>query len=177
MKRIIEGARYLPIVSVIGMLLGAITSLFIGVVKTVSMIYAAINNFKDSEQVLYLLFESLDFFLVATALIVIAISLYELFIGILEVPDWMLVKDLTELKAKFTFVIIPVMAVKFVQKILKFEDSLDTLYYGLAIASVTIALTAFNWSSMKEKESKIYEKEHDDGDETRAEDLKHHHKE
>ena len=108
----------------------------------------------------------------ATALIVIAVGLYELFIGVLEVPDWMFVKDLTELKAKFTFVIIPVMAVKFVQKILKFDNAADTLYYGLAIASVTIALTAFNWASIKEKESKIYEKEHDSGEEIRAEDLK-----
>ena len=61
----------------------------------------------------------------------------------------MLVKDLTELKAKFTFVIIPVMAVNFVQKILKYEDAVDTLYYGLGIATVAFALTAFNFVSIK----------------------------
>jgi len=117
------------------------------------------------------LFEALDCFLVATALIVVAISLYELFIGGLEVPDWMLVRDLTELKAKFTFVIIPVMAVKFVQKILKYDNAIDTLYYGLGIAAVALALTAFNFISIKEKEAKEVEKEKDDGSETRAEDL------
>ena len=175
MKWIVEKSLYLSIIAVIGMLIGAVVSIGVGVVKTVSMVYVAITTYKDAEQILYLLFEALDFFLVATALIVIAISLYELFIGVLEVPDWMLVKDLTELKAKFTFVIIPVMAVKFVQKILKFEDSVDTLYYGLAIAAVTLALTAFNWASMKEKESKAIEKEHDNGNEIRAEDI--HHKE
>ena len=171
MKWLVERSRYLPIVSVFGMLIGAIVALFLGAVKTVQVVQTALTDFKESEPTLYVLFEALDCFLVATALIVVAISLYELFIGGLEVPDWMLVKDLTELKAKFTFVIIPVMAVKFVQKILKYEDAVDTLYYGLGIAAVALALTAFNFISIKEKEAKEAEKQLEDGSETRAQDL------
>ncbi|MCD9188684.1 MAG: YqhA family protein [Pyrinomonadaceae bacterium] len=172
MKWLIERSRYLPIVSVLGMLTGAIAALFLGAVKTFELIKTVIGNYHESEPSLYVLFEALDCFLVATALIVVAVSLYELFISGLEVPDWMLVKDLTELKAKFTFVIIPVMAVKFVQKILKYENAVDTLYYGAAIALVAFALTAFNFISIKEKEAKKIEKELEDGSETRAEDLK-----
>lgn len=172
MKWLVERSRYLPIVSVFGMLTGAIAALFLGAVKTFELIKTVIGNYHESEPSLYVLFEALDCFLVATALIVVAVSLYELFISGLEVPDWMLVKDLTELKAKFTFVIIPVMAVKFVQKILKYENAVDTLYYGAAIALVAFALTAFNFISIKEKEAKKIEKELEDGSETRAEDLK-----
>ncbi len=161
----------MPIVSVFGMLVGSIAALFLGAVKTIHVVQTALTDFKESEPTLYVLFEALDCFLISTALIVVAISLYELFIGGLEVPDWMLVKDLTELKAKFTFVIIPVMAVKFVQKILKYEDAADTLYYGLGIAAVTIALTAFNFISIKEKEAKEIEKQSEDSSETRAQDL------
>ncbi|HQU84718.1 MAG TPA: YqhA family protein, partial [Pyrinomonadaceae bacterium] len=171
-KWIVERARYLPIVSVFGMLAGAIAALFLGVVKVFELFKTVIGNFHQTEPSLFVLFETLDCFLVATALIVVAVSLYELFISGLEVPDWMLVKDLTELKAKFTFVIIPVMAVKFVQKILKYEDAVDTLYYGAAIALVAAALTAFNLVSIKEKEAKKIEKELEDESETRAEDLK-----
>ena len=147
-------------------------ALYLGILKTVKIVEISITNSTESEPMLYTLFEALDFFLVATALIVIAISLYELFIGELAVPDWMFVKDLTELKAKFTFVIVPVMAVKFVQKILKYENALDTFYYGAAIALVALALTAFNLVSIKEKEVKEKEKQNDDSSETRAEDLK-----
>jgi uncharacterized membrane protein YqhA len=172
MKFLIERARYLSIFSVFGMLCGALAALFLGLVKTFQVLQTAFTKFEEAEPVLYVLFEALDSFLVATALIVVAVSLYELFIGGLEVPDWMLVKDLTELKAKFTFVIIPVMAVKFVQKILKYENAVDTLYYGLGIAAVALALTAFNYVSIKEKESKKIEQEIDDEDEKRAEDLK-----
>ncbi|MGI8883759.1 MAG: YqhA family protein [Pyrinomonadaceae bacterium] len=171
MKWLVERSRYLPIISVFGMLVSAIAALFLGAVKTVHVVQTALTDFKESEPTLYVLFEALDCFLISTALIVVAVSLYELFVGGLEVPDWMLVKDLTELKAKFTFVIIPVMAVKFVQKILKYEDAVDTLYYGLGIAAVTFALTAFNFISIKEKEAKEKEKQSEDGSETRAQDL------
>lgn len=172
MKFLIEKSRYLTVIAVLGMLIGAITALFLGVFKTYKMLETVVVKPQESEQALYLLFEMLDFFLVATALIVIAISLYELFIGNLEVPDWMLVEDLNELKAKFTFVIIPVMAVKFVQKILSYENAVDTLYYGAAIAIVAFALTAFNFISIKEKEVKTKENEAAKQIETRAEDLK-----
>jgi uncharacterized membrane protein YqhA len=171
MKWLIERSRYLPIISVFGMLTGAVAALFLGVVKTFKVVETAFTKFEESEPTLYTLFEALDCFLVATALIVVAISLYELFIGGLEVPDWMLVTDLTELKAKFTFVIIPVMAVKFVQKILNYENAIDTFYYGAAIALVAFALTAFNFISIKEKEAKSEEKKQEDGSERRAEDL------
>ncbi|MEP6900939.1 MAG: YqhA family protein [Actinomycetota bacterium] len=172
MKWLIERARYLPIVSVFGMLAAAITSIYLGVVKTFQLLQTAFLHPAEAEPTLYILFEALDSFLIATALIVIAIALYELFIGELEVPDWMLVKDLTELKAKFTFVIIPVMAVKFVQKILKYDNAADVLYYGTAISLVAIALTVFNFVSIKEKQAKETETKVDDGVETRAEDLK-----
>lgn len=172
MKWLVEKSRYLPIVSVFGMLIGAVAALFLGAVKTVKVVETTIFNYKESEPTLYTLFEALDCFLVATALIVVAIGLYELFISGLEVPDWMLVKDLTELKAKFTFVIIPVMAVKFVQKILNYENAVDVLYYGTAISVVALALTAFNLVSIKEKEAKVEENKTKDGSETRAEDLK-----
>jgi uncharacterized membrane protein YqhA len=172
MKWLIEKSRYLPVVSVFGMLAGAIASIYLGAVKTVKLLQTAFTHSDEAEPTLYILFEALDSFLIATALIVIAIALYELFIGVLEVPDWMFVKDLTELKAKFTFVIIPVMAVKFVQKILKYDNAVDVLYYGTAISLVAIALTVFNFVSIKEKEVKSVEKKLEDGSETRAEDLK-----
>lgn len=171
MEWLIERARYLPIVGVFSMIVGAIAATAVGVVKTFIVVQTAVTNYKESEPTLYVLFEALDSFLVATALIVIAVGLYELFIGGLEVPDWMLVRNLDELKAKFSFVIIPVMAVKFVQKILKYESALETLYYGAAISLVALALTAFIFVSIKEKE---IEQKQDDGDkkETRAADLK-----
>ncbi len=115
------------------------------------------------------LFDSLDSFLVATAMLVISVSLYELFIGALEVPDWMLVRNLSELKSKFNFVVVPVMAVKFLQKLLSGEAALDTLYYGAAVGAVALSLAIFNYVSEKEKMDEM--EIHPEEEETRAQDL------
>ena len=171
MEWLVEKSRYLPLIGIFSMLVGSIAAFFVGAVKTFHVLQTAVTQYTEAEPTLYVLFEALDCFLVGTGLIVIAVGLYELFIGGLEVPDWMLVKSLDELKAKFVFVIIPVMAAKFVQKILKQETSaLETLYFGGAIALITLSLSAFVLVSIKEKE---VDKEHSgEEEERRAKDLK-----
>ncbi|MDQ3219627.1 MAG: YqhA family protein [Acidobacteriota bacterium] len=170
MKWLVEKSRYLSYIAITGMLFGVLAALYVGVEKTVKVIQIAFLHYESSSPTLYVLFDALDSFLVAIALLVIAVSLYELFISGLEVPDWMLVKSLDELKAKFGSVLIPIMAVKFVQKLLQSESALETLYYGVAIALVAFALTAFNYVADKEKDAEI--ERHPEEEETRAEDLK-----
>ena len=170
MKWIVERARYLSYIPIIGMLVGVVAAIYVGAEKTIKVIQIAVLHYESNSPTLYVLFEALDSFLVAVALLVISVSLYELFIGGLKVPDWMLVKHLDELKAKFGAVLIPIMAVKFVQKLLQSESSLETLYYGIAVALVSLALTAFNFVADRSKE--IETAQIDTEPETRAEDLK-----
>ncbi|HEY0051268.1 MAG TPA: YqhA family protein [Pyrinomonadaceae bacterium] len=170
MEWLVEKSRYLPLIGIFSMLVGSMAAFAVGAVKTIHVLQTAVTQYTEAEPTLYVLFEALDCFLVGTGLIVIAVGLYELFIGGLEVPDWMLVKSLDELKAKFVFVIIPVMAAKFIQKILKQDsNAIETLYYGTAIAIVTLALSAFVFVSIKEKE---VDREHSgEEEERRAKDL------
>ncbi|MEO7673267.1 MAG: YqhA family protein [Pyrinomonadaceae bacterium] len=170
MKWLVEKSRYLSHVAIAGMLFGVLAALYVGAEKTLKVIQIAILHHESNSPTLYVLFEALDSFLVAVALLVISVSLYELFIGGLKVPDWMLVKNLDEMKAKFGSVLIPIMAVKFVQKLLQSESSLETLYYGIAVALVAFALTAFNYVADKEKEAEL-ERNPEEG-EMRAKDLK-----
>lgn len=173
MEWLVEKSRYLPLIGIFSMLVGSLAAFGVGAVKTVQVMQTAFTQYTEAEPTLYVLFEALDCFLVGTGLIVIAVGLYELFIGGLEVPDWMLVDNLDELKAKFVFVIIPVMAAKFVQRILKEDtNALDTLYYGGAIAIITLALSAFVFVSIKEKEVDIEDSGSAGDEEKRAKDLK-----
>ena len=171
MKWLIEKSRYLALIGVFGLLAGALLSFFFGAYKTLKTIEETVLNYASDEYKLIALFDCLDSFLIAVALLVIAISLYELFIGGLEVPDWMLVHNLSELKAKFGFVIIPVIAVKFLQKLLASENALDTLYYGIAVAVVSVSLTIFNYVGEKEKVEELKMKEKEESNEKRAEDV------
>jgi hypothetical protein len=78
---------------------------------------------------------------------------------------------LNGLKAKITFVIVPVKAVKFVQKILKYDNAVDVLYYGTAI-SPAAALMVFDFMSIRENRLERLGKKVDDESETRVTDLK-----
>ena len=169
MKWLIEKSRYVAYIGVLVLFVCSLTAYILGVYKTFKTVIAiALNEVKD-DFALVALFDCLDSILVGTALLVISVSLYELFIGELKVPDWMLVRNLNELKANFSFVIIPVMAVKFLQKLLQGENALDTLYYGIGVALVTAALAAFNYVSEKEKMDEL--EIHPEEEETRAQDL------
>src|SRR5688572_7639921 len=169
MKWLIEKSRYLALVAVVGLQIGAIAALYDGARKVVKLVQIALVDQPSDSKALPVLFESLDSFLVAIALLVISVSIYELFIGDLAVPDWMTVKNLSELKAKFGVVLIPVMAVKFVQKLLQSETALETLYYGVAIAIVSAALTVLTMVSDREIKDEI--ERNPEENETRAKDL------
>ena len=139
MKWIIEKSRYAAYIGVLALLVCSLTAYVLGVYKTVKTVAAiALGEAKD-DLALVALFDCLDTILVGTAMLVISVSIYELFIGELKVPDWMLVRNLNELKANFSFVIIPLMSVKFLQKLLQAENALDTLYYGIGVALVTLS--------------------------------------
>jgi len=169
MKWLVERARYLSYIPITGLLVGVLAAIYVGAEKTVKVVQIAVLHHESNNPTLYVLFEALDSYLVAVALLVIAVSLYDLLIGDLEVPDWMLVRNLDELKAKFGSVLIPIMAVKFVQKLLQSESSLETLYYGIAIALVSLALTAFNFVADRHKE--VEDASDSETVETRAKDL------
>ena len=169
MKWLIEKSRYIAYIGVLVLFVCSLTAYILGVYKTIKTIISIATNEVQGDFALIVLFDCLDTILVATAFLVISVSLYELFIGELKVPDWMLVRNLDELKSKFTFVIIPVMSVKFLQKILQGESAIDTFYYGAAIALVTAALAAFNYVNEKERMDEL--EIHPEEEETRAQDL------
>lgn len=169
MKWLIEKSRYLALVPAVGLQIGALAAIYAGCEKLTKVIQVAVLHHETNSPTLYALFESLDSFLVALALIVISVSLYELFVGDLAVPDWMTVRNLSELKAKFGLVLVPIMAVKFLQKLLISESALETLYYGIAIALVSAVLTVLNAVSEKEKEAELERVA--EGEEIRAKDL------
>ena len=54
--------------------------------------------------------ELMDAFLIATALLIFAIGLYELFIEDIAMPEWLEVHSLHDLKAKLASVIVLVLA-------------------------------------------------------------------
>lgn len=150
MKTIIERSRYLAIIGVISLLLASLTAFAWGTIKTVSTTLLVIQTLGKDSAITIQLIELLDSFLIATAILIFAASLYELFIGKLDMPDWMLAHDLYELKAKLSSMIVLVMAVKFLQKLLEVKDTQDLLRTGIATAIVSAVLIAFGYLGKKD---------------------------
>lgn len=135
------------IIAVVFLLVAAVAAFIWGSIQAVTTIIDLINaNGKDPTAAVNFI-ALMDKFLIATALYVFGVSLYELFIADVALPDWLVVHDLHDLKTKLSSVVILVMATTFLEHLLDWENPSDTLLFGIAIALVSATLIAFNrWS-------------------------------
>jgi uncharacterized membrane protein YqhA len=86
---------------------------------------------------------ALDALLMALVLYIFSVALYELFIGEIRVPEWLVIKSLDGLKEKLASVIILILVVTFLEHLVHWENAADTFLFGLAIASVVFALVFY----------------------------------
>ena len=144
MGRLLEKTRYLGIVGIVSLLLASVAAFGGGAVKTVNVIIVIATSYGQDPYIAVSLIELVDNFLIATALFVFGVSMYELFINKLALPDWMLAQNLHELKDKLGGVIILVMAVKFLEHLVEWKDPYDSLLFAIAVAVVSAALIALS---------------------------------
>ena len=144
MKTIIEKTRFLNIIAVIALMIATVDAFVLGLIKTYKAIHAIFATGGRDPLILFYLIQLVDTFLVAIVLYIFAVSIYELFIGKLDLPDWMLAHNLHDLKAKLSSVIILVAAVIFIERMIEGEDALQLLYLGGAVALVSAALIAYS---------------------------------
>jgi len=150
MKFILEKSKYVALVGVISLLFAALAAFIGGMfqsIKTISMVFTSMSI--DSVVVVEFI-KTVDSFLIATALLIFAVSLYELFIDKLELPEWMLAHNLYELKAKLSSMIVLVMGVKFLEKLLDSKDPVSLLQTSAAIALMSAVLIAFGYFGKKD---------------------------
>lgn len=141
MRRMVSSTRFIVLLGVIGLGLESLLTFLWGVVVVVRTgIHLALSLGADMHSLVGLL-ESLDIFLIAAALFIFAISLYELFIGSLNVPEWLVIRDIDGLKRRVTGIVVLVLGITFLEHLIDWTNPLGTLYFGLAIAAVALALT------------------------------------
>ncbi len=145
MKGLLENSRYIALLGTFSLLVSALVGFAWGAIETVRGVILLATTTGDSPQMAVVLIETVDIILLSTGLLFFAVSLYELFIGDLALPEWMVVKDLNALKSKLSSIIILVMAAKFLEKLVTTNDYLALLYMGLGVAAVAAALIAFSY--------------------------------
>ena len=150
MKFLLERSRYLALIGIISLLVASFAAFAWGTIKTVSTTLLVIRSLGADSSIIIELIEIIDIFLISTTILIFAASLYELFIGKLDLPEWMLAHNLYELKGKLSSMIVLVMAVKFLQKFVDAKDPAELLQRGIAVGIVSAVLIAFGYFGKKD---------------------------
>ncbi len=144
MNKFLSSSRYIILLGVFSLLGAALAAFGWGIVKTVDAIVLVITSVAKDPGITIALIEVVDAFLIATAILIFALGLFELFIADLSLPDWIQIHNLHDLKAKLGGVLVLVMAVKFLEKLAEWKNAQETLFFALAIAVISAALIAFS---------------------------------
>ena len=141
MKELLEKSRFLVLIPVFVSLIAAAAAFVWGGYRTFEVLahMVATAGTPEAQHAIIELIPVMDTFLI------FALGMYELFIGKLDFPEWLVINDLHDLKAKLGSVIILVMAVVFLENLSHWKDGFETLLFGGAIALVSAALIAFSY--------------------------------
>ena len=148
MARLVGNLRYLVIVAVVGIAIQAIATFSWAVWITIDFVYDLLTTsaWQQDDTVVELL-QVLDLYLIGTVLLITAIGFYELFISEVQLPDWLIIRTLSDLKTKIVEVIVLVIGIKFVEKLVMTKEPIDVLWYGLGSAAVMAVL--IGWNTLK----------------------------
>lgn len=143
-RRLFEGSRYLPgFAAALALALAAATYVLAAAKALDYGIDAFDGGDWRSSVITAQILEVVDLLLVGTVLVITAIGLWELFIGTLDVPAWLQVESLDDLKGKIADVVLLVLAIKFVEKFVVSEVALDTLWLALSVLAVGVVLIGY----------------------------------
>jgi len=143
LRRVLGPARYIAIIAVIGFLATSVSTFGWSVARTVLFISDLLEGkWRTDEQVIALL-KTIDIYLLALVQFIMVIGLYELFIGELDVPEWLKIDSIDDLKNSIVDILVIFVAVKGIEGLLKQKDPLDALTFVGAAASLILVLTLF----------------------------------
>ena len=99
------------------------------------------------------LLKVIDTYLLALVQLIIAVGLYELFVGSLSVPEWLRIESLDDLKKSIIDILVVFVAVKGIEGLLKQESALQALTFVGAAASLILVLTLFRLAKVAGKKT------------------------
>jgi uncharacterized membrane protein YqhA len=145
LRKVLGPARYIAIIAVIGLLVTSVSTFGWSVARTVLFVSDLFDGkWRTDEQVITLL-KTIDIYLLALIQFIMVIGLYELFIGELDVPDWLKIDSIDDLKKSIIDILVIFVAVKGIEGLLKQKDPLDALTFVGASSSLILVLTLFRF--------------------------------
>jgi len=152
MRRLLGITRYAVVIPALASILGALLLMAQGSISMVMVLIEAVSNDSTLKQSIVDVLTAVDAILLGTVLLVIGYGIYELFIDAdLNVPNWLRVDDLDDLKSKLIGVVVAIIAVVFVGVFVDTDRADRVVSYGLAAGSIVAGLALFTFATKKER--------------------------
>ena len=150
MKRILGLTRYVVFVPAIASIIGAVLLMAQGSLEILQVVFNALTSEFGLKETIVEVLTAVDAILLGTVLLVIGYGLYELFIDTeIEVPLWLRVEDLDDLKSKLIGVVVAILAVVFVGIFVDSNRSDDVISYGVGAGALVVGLAIFAFATKK----------------------------
>ncbi len=151
MNKLLARARYAVFIPALASILGALLLMFQGSVAMVVTIIDVITEGTKLKLTIVDILTAVDAILLGTVLLVIGYGLYELFIDEdLEVPVWLQVQDLDDLKSKLIGVVVAIISVIFVGVFVDTDRAADVISYGVGAGAILTGLAFFAFATRKD---------------------------
>lgn len=140
------GIRLIMLVPILATQAAALVLMAFGAVQTWHFAAGLIGDglMAAHDVVLYQVIEIIDLFLVATVAEVVSLGLYQLYFHLdLELPAWLKIETLEDLKSKLVGVTVTVLAVFFLGRVLLWQGDPSIAWLGGGVAAMVAALTWF----------------------------------
>ena len=152
MKKIMGLTRYAVFVPAIASIIGALLLMAQGSWAMLMTVIDSVSNGYGLKETIVEVLTAVDAILLGTVLLVIGYGLYELFIDAdLDVPQWLRVYDLDDLKSKLIGVVVAIVAVVFVGVFVDSNRASDVISYGVGAGALVVGLAIFAFATKKEK--------------------------
>lgn len=149
-------SRFIALAPIVATALSAIAVYLYGAAFVAIAIWDALTGARPNEEGLkhltLQLVEATDAFLLGTVLYIVSIGFFQLFIDSdLNIPAWMRITDLDQLKSKLIGVIVVLLGVSFLGKVINWTSGTEIAYLGISIGAVIIALAYFGFRAHEEQ--------------------------
>jgi uncharacterized membrane protein YqhA len=155
MNKILARARYAVFIPALASILGALLLMFQGSVAMVQTVVDVVTEGTKLKLTIVEILTAVDAILLGTVLLVIGYGLYELFIDEdLDVPPWLQVQDLDDLKSKLIGVVVAIISVIFVGVFVDTDRAADVISYGVGAGALVTGLAVFAFATRKDPTEK-----------------------
>jgi Predicted membrane protein len=155
MRKILGATRYAVVVPSIASMIGALLLMAQGSIQMIVIVFRAAFEQTPLKDTIVDVLTAVDAILLGTVLLVIGYGLYELFVDThIQVPQWLQINDLDDLKSKLIGVVVAIISVIFVGVFVDSNRAGDVIAYGVGAGALVTGLAIFALATKKPDRSK-----------------------